>query len=356
MSVTRITQRIPTNVITGFLGAGKTTVIRQLLAQRPAHERWAVLVNEFGEVGIDASLLEDGFSSDEERQLFITQVPGGCMCCANGVPMRIALNLLLARARPDRLLIEPTGLGHPKEFLAVLTGEYYESVLDVQATLTLIDARKVRDSRYTEHPTFNQQIEMADVLIANKADTYEPSDFPALLDYVDERFGLGSKPIYQVPHGAVRLQWLAEPAQHLPRGNRVELGSASDEPPQQLSAPRGGYVGAENKGEGFHSYGWVFDSEWQFDKTKLDSLLSGFEVERVKAVFLTDKGAIAYNKVDGVMSRWGMQDCADSRIELIAHSPELFAQIEQQLLACRLPLSQASESGLSHPSKTFSKQ
>ena len=102
---------VPTTIITGFLGVGKTSAILHLLTQKPAHERWAILVNEFGEIGIDKSLFEGQLTADSG--VFIREVPGGCMCCAASLPMQIALNQLLAASRPHRLLIEPTGLGHP---------------------------------------------------------------------------------------------------------------------------------------------------------------------------------------------------------------------------------------------------
>ena len=91
---------VPTNIITGFLGVGKTTAIAHLLTQKPEGERWAVLVNEFGEIGIDGSLFSG--KSSEEIGVYISEVPGGCMCCASGLPMQIALNILLKRAQPDR--------------------------------------------------------------------------------------------------------------------------------------------------------------------------------------------------------------------------------------------------------------
>ncbi len=80
-----------TNLITGFLGCGKTTTIRHLLAQKPEHEKWAVLVNEFGEIGIDGALLADSGA-------VLKEIPGGCMCCVNGLPMQIGLNMLLQQA------------------------------------------------------------------------------------------------------------------------------------------------------------------------------------------------------------------------------------------------------------------
>ena len=111
--------------------------------------------------------------------------------------MQMALNLLLQESKPHRLLIEPTGLGHPKEVLAILSGEYYREVLNLQATLSLVDARKINDSRYTSNDTFNQQIEIAEVVIENKADLYHSDDFPQFVGYVDENFGLDQKQIYQ---------------------------------------------------------------------------------------------------------------------------------------------------------------
>jgi len=121
--------QIPANIITGFLGVGKTTAIQYLLNHKPANERWAVLVNEFGEVGIDAGLLAN------ERQatgVFMREVPGGCMCCAAGVPMQVALSQLIRQAKPDRLLIEPTGLGHPLEVVRVLQQPHYQDVLELR--------------------------------------------------------------------------------------------------------------------------------------------------------------------------------------------------------------------------------
>ena len=106
---------VPTNIITGFLGVGKTSTILHLLKNKPGRERWAVLVNEFGEIGIDGSLVEGRHGY--EQGVVVREVPGGCMCCAAGLPMQVALNQLLVKARPDRLLIEPTGSGQPKDCL-----------------------------------------------------------------------------------------------------------------------------------------------------------------------------------------------------------------------------------------------
>lgn len=69
-----MSNRVPTNILTGFLGVGKTTTILNLLKNKPENENWAVLVNEFGEIGIDGALMTD-------QGALIKEVPGGCMCC-----------------------------------------------------------------------------------------------------------------------------------------------------------------------------------------------------------------------------------------------------------------------------------
>lgn len=330
-----ITQ-VPTNIITGFLGVGKTTVIQKLLSQKPPEERWAVLVNEFGEVGIDSNL----FSSAEGQKsgVTISQVPGGCMCCTNGLPMQMALNLLLKESKPHRLLIEPTGLGHPKEVLAILSGEYYREVLNLQATLSLVDARKINDARYTSNETFNQQIEIAEVVIANKADLYQSNEFSLLVEYLDTKFGLDDKQTYQVQHGAVELEWLARAASEKNQNAYRHAAPANNSSalPPTLDTPREGFVSADNAGEGFFSRGWIFNPGWQFDPLKLLSLFQGTDVERLKGVFITSEGFIGFNKVDNVVTQLRFNFMPDSRVEVISRRREVLEGLEKSLLDCRI--------------------
>jgi len=100
-------------LLTGFFGVGKTTTIRSLLSRKPENESWAILINEFGEVAVDQTALE----INNETNVTIREIPGGCICCVMNVPMREAVAEIFQRSRPDRLLIEPTGLGHPAGIL-----------------------------------------------------------------------------------------------------------------------------------------------------------------------------------------------------------------------------------------------
>eukprot|EP00959_Pyramimonas_sp_CCMP1952_P103787 2170113-Pyramimonas_sp.AAC.1 len=98
--------KIPVNIITGSLGVGKTTAIRALLERRPQGEKWAVLVNEFGALGIDGALISSAGSDD--GGITVREVAGGCMCCANGLPLTVTI----AQVSPKNGLGRHPG-GHP---------------------------------------------------------------------------------------------------------------------------------------------------------------------------------------------------------------------------------------------------
>ena len=321
---------VPTNIITGFLGVGKTSAIMGLLAHKPPGERWAVLVNEFGEIGVDGSIVA-GRHGESER-VFIKEVPGGCMCCTAGLPMQIALNTLLRESRPDRLLIEPTGLGHPVEVLGVLSGKFYREVLSIQKILTLVDARKLADERYTRHETFNQQIAIADVIIGNKTDLYAEGDRAALETYAKQRASSDMRVVF-TEQGALDLELLegatGATAREYHRHGHDEgpLPGLSDMP-----IPESGFVKARNQGEGFQSVGWRFTPYRVFDRNKLLAFLGGLHVERMKAVFITEEGVFSYNMTADALRELELDDCLESRIEIIA--TEIGADWEERLLGC----------------------
>ena len=306
---------IPTNIITGFLGVGKTSAILHLLESKPSDERWAVLVNEFGEIGVDGSLFQGQHS--EEQQVYIREVPGGCMCCAAGLPMQIALNQLLTRARPHRLLIEPTGLGHPIEVMEVLTANYYREVLAIEKIVTLVDARKLDDTRYTEHQTFNQQIAIADIIVGNKQDLYQTGHKTNLENYVKAKASPEVKIVF-ADQGRISLDLLqgatglSVHAHHHHQENTTD-NNLNDEP-----MPECGYLKAVNQGEGFHSIGWRFEPTKVFDYNALFAFLNGIVAERMKAVFITEDGIYGYNLTSDALTEIELDDCMESRIEMIA--------------------------------------
>ena len=310
------------------MGVGKTSAILHLLKSKPADERWAVLVNEFGEIGVDGSVFEGQHS--EDQGVFIREVPGGCMCCAAGLPMQIALNQLLRRAKPDRLLIEPTGLGHPEEVLQVLLTDFCKEALDVQKIITLVDARKLSDTRYTEHDTFNQQIGIADIVVGNKLDLYQDEDSLLLENYVKHR-GISQAQLIFTQNGEVPAELLLGKTAATVKSHHHH--SVEEKPVlADATMPECGYISAINQGEGFHSIGWRFSPNRVFSHDKLFSFLNGIRAERMKAVFITERGVFGYNLTSDALTEIELDDCMESRVEII--SSEIDGDWEGQLMAC----------------------
>ena len=330
---------IKTNIVTGFLGAGKSTAILHLLRNKPPSERWAILVNEFGEVGIDGGLLE---STDAEN-VFIREVPGGCMCCTGNLPMQMAMNMLLARSRPDRLIIEPTGLGHPKEVMASLATDYYDDLLDVRATITLVDARKINEERYVNHAIFNEQLEIADIIVASKSDLYSNQDLLNLKRYLKQKQWLANKDVHPVYDGKLSADWLEFQALHrqdpvhLHEGHEGHEGheeTASEYSDNGLPAfPPEGYVRLSGNGEGYFSHGWIFEPAFRFERETIDKVLYSVPVTRMKALIRTTDGARIYNYAGDRVENQRLHDTQDSRIELITTKEFPVAEFEQALLA-----------------------
>jgi G3E family GTPase len=163
---------LPISVITGFLGSGKTTLLAQLLRD-PAFARTAVIVNEFGEVGLDHLLLE---VSDEE----IVLLEGGCLCCqVRGDLVRTAGHLLERRARGaaafDRIVIETTGLADPAPILhALMTDREIADALRLESVIATVDCA-AGDATLDAHPQSVKQAALADRIVLTKADLADPA-------------------------------------------------------------------------------------------------------------------------------------------------------------------------------------
>ncbi|MEP3266294.1 MAG: GTP-binding protein [Hyphomicrobiales bacterium] len=155
--------KIPVTVITGFLGAGKTTLLNRILSEDHG-KKYAVIINEFGAIGIDNDLVA---STDEE----IFEMNNGCVCCSvRGDLIRIVNDLLKRADKLDGILIETTGLADPAP---VAQSFFMDDTINAQTTLdcvvTLADAKHLLD-RLQDTPEAKEQIAFSDVVLINKSD------------------------------------------------------------------------------------------------------------------------------------------------------------------------------------------
>lgn len=327
-------ERVPTNLITGFLGVGKSTAIRNLLARSPADERWAVLVNEFGEVAIDNAALAGGRDDAAIREL-----PGGCMCCTLGAPFKVTLTRLLREARPDRLLIEPTGLGHPARVLDSLRSGDLAAALDVRATVCLVDPRQLADERITSREVFQDQVELAEVLVANKIDVCDRWQLDQFRQWSAGLFPPKAR-IEEVEQGDIDpavLDIAADP-ERTPLFPHAHDHAHAHEHAEPLAAPRPGEpVRRANTSADADACGWIFHPDDRFDEQALLALLRELPVDRLKGVFRCGRWIHVDRVGDDLTIRTSAWR-ADSRVECIAgHGvAPAWPALEQRLRACLL--------------------
>jgi G3E family GTPase len=319
-------KNIPTHVIAGPLGAGKTSLIRNLLAQRPAHERWAVLINEFGLVGLDAALL-----TTDDDGVALGEVAGGCLCCVNGVPFQVGLSRLLRQAKPDRLLIEPSGLGHPLVLLEQLREMPWAGVLAVQEPLLVLDAQALAASEALPESQ-EATLGRAGLLLLNKAEGLDEATKARI------QAQLPSRPIYWTSQGALPLAELPGfSAQADGDATPDNLPTAAAPLPQLWRSPSEPICQVQQQAEGW-SIGWRWHPSQQFELMRVQQWLSSLPWHRAKLVLHTNAGWLSANALNGQALHWQNSEWRkDSRLELIFSEAQEVSALQAGFAQCRLP-------------------
>ena len=181
-NTSQLSQKVSTDVIlvSGFLGSGKTTLLKRILTWDDDLSGTVVLVNEFGNVGIDGSLLKDSGSD-------VVELTSGCICCTLVADLRQALQSIMERFSPSRILIEPSGVADPISIRAILQEKDLFGKLALTKTITVLDA-DLWEGREIFGALFYHQLEIADLILLNKIDLLQKQRISSYLKEIHELF------------------------------------------------------------------------------------------------------------------------------------------------------------------------
>ena len=193
--------KIPATVVTGFLGAGKTTLIRHML-QNASGKRIALIINEFGDLGVDGDILK-GCGEETCTEDDIVELSNGCICCTVADDFIPTMEQLLARdPQPDHIVIETSGLALPQPLIRAFNWPGISTKVTVDGVVTVVDGRAVHDGQFAhniaavdaqraedenlDHETplselFEDQIACADMIVVNKSDLLDATEVDTLM-------------------------------------------------------------------------------------------------------------------------------------------------------------------------------
>lgn len=317
----------PTTLVIGFLGAGKTTFINQLIAQKNPDDTWALLINEFGKIGIDGSLI-DG------NNLAIKEVSGGCICCTSQLPLQVALVRLLSDHRPSQLIIEPTGLSHPDELSSQLSQSHWQNSLSINAIICVLNLAQWQQEKYRTHEGYIAHIKHADIIVYHGT-TDDTSLLHQWVANINPKAMLFDQK--QLSHQDY-IKMLSTPRQTHHTVHKVSLA-----PPNPVANPidtadnvTPPYRYHDILGE-YQVGGWLLPVDWQFISYPLQKwLLNLPDYLRIKAVIHTDDGWVSLNITPESINISDASPQDASKLELILSTHQndiIWQQWDDELMA-----------------------
>lgn len=324
--------RTPTTLVIGFLGAGKTTLINRLLSQK-RQANWAILVNEFGKIGIDGKLF------DGDDKVAIKEVSGGCICCTSQLPLQVALAQLLADHTPDHLIIEPTGLAHADELIEQLDTPHWQAGIQLNAIICVLNAAQWQQENHRANDGYQAHVKCADIIVINHTDIISDAEKVALDAWLNAINPTAQILVSDDINASTLAQCLHAPHQHRTPRNKTPLVLSSTHlihTPKPTASPTDDTTPPYRYHEtmaGLMIGGWRLPASWVFGGYELQKwLLSLPNYARIKGVVHTDEGWLRLNITPQSVSISDAQAQDDSRLELILHKNLAWDDMDQALM------------------------
>lgn len=335
---------IDSHLIIGLLGSGKTSLVSHLIAHKPANEQWAIIVNEFGQIGLDAALLTPDSNSDTH----VIEIAGGCICCTTKSQLQVQLTQMIRQFHPDRIIIEATGLGHPSGIIDLLRGEFLHKIIRLHAVIAVVDsslfekAELASDRSPISTTNFIQQSQLADIIILNKTDiasdiamqnahNFFQNLYPQKLNILHSRHATVDQSILDVTAEHTKQTFFIQDNDNTLIKSENKTFSVADKE----------FFFSYEEYSDLISFGFIFQPAQAFNRQRLEHFIKELiqqadkQVIRLKAVFNCGRFWYGFNATDRLCTSSESHYRRDSRIEIISANKKLSTeQIKSALLEC----------------------
>jgi len=298
-------------LLAGFLGAGKTTLLKQVLSSKTDMSDTVVIINEFGEIGIDASLVQ-------RRDADIVELTSGCICCTLALDLRILLKKIWVRYDPRYIIIEASGVADPNSLISMFNDDEIKCHIKSYKTVTVLDA-DFWEMRTIMGKIFNCQIEPADLILLNKIDSI---DAEKVTQYMEEiRKSLPGITVIPTVHCRTDLE------------DVLWGDSRSDHP--RLSHNHNEGHGAHTDENGFVTFSYCHSRPMDEDCFKRFVRELPFEIFRLKGTVQFRDRNVLINHVGG-KSEWSDRGrVGETRLTFIGWDIT-YTETEQKLKECQI--------------------
>ena len=265
-------------IISGFLGAGKTSFIKAMT--KATGRQFVVVENEFGNINIDSKILSD----ENQNEMKIYELTEGCICCSMNIDFSLSVMTIANTLNPDYILVEPSGVAMPSRILESLKKISYENI-GVLAPVVIVDARNYREEKNFYPQYFNDQINSAGSVVLSKSENLNENDFKEIHDELEIKNDVN----FPLEHYGKwpREKWLELLTKRADGKNYDNVSKKSDKDSENLES-----IALEN----------IKNSSPDEIIFKLEKLLSGKfgDIVRAKGFINSNNGVTAFNVVNGI--------------------------------------------------------
>ena len=296
------------DVVSGFLGAGKTTLIKKLLSEALKGQKVVLIENEFGEIGVDSGFLKDA-------GIEITEMNSGCICCSLVGDFATALNEVVSKYAPERIIIEPSGVGKLSDVMNACVNAHLPSDVILNSSVAVVDASKAKMYIKNFGEFFNNQIENAGTIILSRTGNISEDKLNTAIELIRE-------------HNA-KATIITTPWDELDGETILKTIENAGELEQELLNE----VIREHKEHEHHHHhhhhadevftSWGHESAKKYSKTEIEDILKALEDEDKYGIILRSKGMV--ENADG--GDWIYFDYTPGELNVRAGKPDVTGRI-----------------------------